>query len=222
MVASLSFRRPGRLRPLRSARPFWPRGARLPGRGAPPDEGECVRAASAAAERVEEVREAARGWRRAGAIDAGTFEEILRRYPESRTIPSVVWRALTGFFVSIVILAAVGFVAVGIRLSNGSAWQILFSFFAVVCAVAAEAQEASPRFAMRGGVGAASFWAVVFALTALFIFLEEKHLVSTDDALTIVFAVSALLWAIAGWRFGIPVYAAFAAIGLFAFFARLS
>src|SRR5450631_166743 len=73
---------------------------------------------------------------------------------------------------------------------------------------------------MRGGVGTTSFWAVIFALTALFLFLEERRLVTTYDTVTIVFAAGALLWAAAGWRWGIPIYAAFSAACLFAFLAR--
>ena len=46
---------------------------------------------TAAAERVEEVRAAADGWKRAGAVDDGTFEEIFRRYPE------IHWR-VTAFY----------------------------------------------------------------------------------------------------------------------------
>lgn len=179
-----------------------------------------MRSTSATAERAEEARDAARGWKRAGAVDAVTFEEILRRFPEPRTVPSAVWRALTGFFVSIAILAALGMVAVGIRFSDSSAWQILLCFGSLACVAAAELQEASPRLAMRGGVGATSFWAVVFALIALFIFLEERRLVPTDDAITIVLATGAVLWASAGWRWGIPVYVAFSAIAFFAFLAR--
>ena len=49
----------------------------------------------AAAERVEEVRAAARGWKRAGAIGEGTLEEIFRRYPEPRTLPAPLWRVLS-------------------------------------------------------------------------------------------------------------------------------
>ena len=90
-----------------------------------------------AAERVEEVRAAAEGWKRAGAIDAGTFEEISRRYPEPRPLPAPLWRILTAFFVTAVLLLLTGALFIAFRPGIESASILLF-FLAAACVVATE------------------------------------------------------------------------------------
>jgi hypothetical protein len=114
-------------------------------------KGEWIRA-----ERVEEVRAAAEGWKRAGAVAPRTFEDISGRYPEPRVLPSPLWRVLVFVFVSLALLLLVGAFALGTR-SAGAFTVVLFPF-ATACLIAAEAQESAPRLALRGGAGATSFW----------------------------------------------------------------
>jgi hypothetical protein len=172
-----------------------------------------------AAERVEEVRAAADGWRRAGAVDAGTFKEISGRYPEPRILPSPLWRALTAFFVTAILLLLTGALFMAFRPEIGSAFLLLF-FLAVACLVATEAQENAPRLALRGGAGATCFWGILFLLGGLFLLLEETLKVREAGGLTIVVLSSFVLWALAAWRWGSPVCAGFAGISLFLLLAR--
>ncbi len=171
------------------------------------------------AERVEEVRAAAHGWKRGGAIGAGTFEEILRRYPEPRALPALLWRVLVFVFVSLALLLLLGAFAAGAH-GGARALIVLFFLFGVACLVATEAQENAPRLALRGGAGATCFWGVVFSLGGLFLLLEETLKVRGEDGLTIVALASLVLWALAAWRWGSPVYAGFAGISLFLLLAR--
>ncbi len=97
-----------------------------------------------AAERVEEVRAAARGWKRAGAISSGTFEEILLRYPEPRTLPAPLWRLLTFVFGSFILLAFAAFFVLTVRPSGSSAW-VLCAVLGVIFVVAADLQARVAR-----------------------------------------------------------------------------
>src|SRR5664279_5529594 len=72
-------------------------------------------------ERLEEVRAAAEGWKRAGAIDSGTFGEISRRYPEPRPLPAPLWRLLTAFFVTAALLLLTGAFFIAFRPEIGTA-----------------------------------------------------------------------------------------------------
>ena len=59
-----------------------------------------MRPDSVAWERAAEVREAAQGWRRVGAIDAPTEQAIREAYPDPCITPSAVWRVLTAGMVT--------------------------------------------------------------------------------------------------------------------------
>jgi hypothetical protein len=172
-----------------------------------------------AAERVEEVRAAARGWKRAGAVDEGTFEEILRRYPEPRTLPAPLWRLLTFVLASFILLAVFGAFAVAARPNAAGAWVLCAVFGAAFLAVA-ELQARSPAMALRGGVEAASFWGILLLVGGLFLLLEENLHFREPEGPNLVLAGAAVLLALAGFRFGNPVFAGFAAGALFVLLAR--
>lgn len=172
-----------------------------------------------AAERVEEVRAAARGWRRAGAIGEGAFEEILRRYPEPRTLPAPLWRVVTFVLASAVLLlgAAALFVAASPRLAN--AW-LLCAVLGAAFVSAAEVQARAPALALRGGVEATSFWGVLFLVGGLFVLLEESLHVGEPSGPNLVLFAGALLFGLAAWRWGNPAFAGFAAEAAFVLLAR--
>jgi hypothetical protein len=172
-----------------------------------------------AAERVEEVRAAAEGWKGAGAVDSGTFEEISRRYPEPRPLPSPLWRALVLVFVSVAQLLLLGAFVIGVRGSTGAITVVLF-LFAAASLVVAEAQENAPRLAHRGGAGATSFWGIVFLLAGVFLFLEESLGAREKGGVTLLLFAALAACALAAWRWGNPVYAALGAISFFLVLAR--
>jgi hypothetical protein len=173
----------------------------------------------AASERVEEVRAAAEGWKRAGAIDEGTFEEISRRYPEPRPVPADLWRALTAFFVTAALLLLTGAFFIALRPEIGTA-PLLLLLLSAVCIVATEVQERSPALALRGGAGATSFWGILFFLAGVFLFLEETLKVRERGGMTLLLLAALAAYALAAWRWGSPVYVSFAAISFFLLLAR--
>jgi hypothetical protein len=177
-------------------------------------KGEWIRA-----ERVEEVRAAAEGWKRAGAVGPGTFEEISWRYPEPRVLPSPLWRALVFVFVSLALLLLLGAFAFGARGGAGALTVLLF-LFGAACLVATEAQENAPHLALRGGAGATSFWGIAFVLAGVFLFLEETLKVRERGGMTLLLLAAFAAYALAAWRWGSPAFAALAAISFFLLLAR--
>jgi len=121
-----------------------------------------MRPESIAWERAAEIRDAADGWRQAGAISASTHEAIRNTYPDRCVTPSAVWRALTAVMVTAVVLCSFGAFALAIKPSEVGL-SLLLWLFGAACVVASELLEASPRFAQRGAAGAAAFWGSSFS-----------------------------------------------------------
>jgi hypothetical protein len=172
-----------------------------------------------ACERVEEVRAAAAGWKRAGGLEPDSFEEISRRYPEPRPIPAPLWRALVFFFVSLGILLFLGAFALGARPNIGG-FGALLACFGMVCVAATEVQENLPTLALRGGAGATALWGITFLLGALFVLLEETLHLREPLGPNILLLASLVLWSLAAWRWGSPVWALLAAASLFLLLGR--
>jgi hypothetical protein len=172
-----------------------------------------------AAERAEEVRAAARGWKRAGAISEGTFEEISRRYPEPRTLPAPLWRILFFVLSSFVLLAVFAAFAVASRPNAASAW-VLCTVFGLAFIAMADLQARSPAMALRGGVEAASFWGIGILIGGLFLLLEEPLHVGEPAGPNLVLLGAAVLLALAAFRWGNAAFAGFAAGALFVLLSR--
>ncbi len=178
-----------------------------------------MRAEGAAAERIEEVRAAAHGWKRAGAVDAAGIDEILRRYPEPRVLPALLWRALVFGFVSLGLLLLLGAFALGSRPNIGG-FGVLLAFFGVGCVVATEVQSRVPALALRGSAGATELWGAVFVLGALFILLEDVMHLGEPDGPNLLLLASLAFFGLAAWRWGTPASALLSAASLFLLLGR--
>ena len=165
-----------------------------------------MRPDSIAWERGAEVRAAADGWTRAGAIDAPTLEAIRNAYPDPGVTPSTVWRVLTAVMVTAVVLCTFGAFVLATR-PREVGLSLLLWFFGAACVVATERLEVSPRFARRGAAGAAAFWSVLLFLGGLGLLLHEIPAIRGEDALRLFLLMSALSWAAACWRWGSPLFA---------------
>jgi hypothetical protein len=179
-----------------------------------------MRPESAAWNRAAEVRAAADGWLRVGAIDRPTFDRIGAAYPDPCVTPSIVWRVLTMAMVTAIILCTLGACWIAIR-AKDVGLSVLFVLAAAACLVATERMEASPRYARRGAAGATSFWAIVLTLLALGLFLVDSMKLRFDDGIDIVLAAGSLAWAASSWRWGNPLFAGLSAVSLFLFLGRL-
>ena len=179
-----------------------------------------MRLGSAAWERTAEVRAAADGWRRAGAIDRATHEAVRTAYPDPCVTPSAVWRLLTAAMVTAVVLCTLGAVWVATK-PDTVGLSLLLAGFAGAGLVATEGLEASPRLARRGAAGATSFWGGVFLLVGLGVFLQDLPRVQSEHAINAVLVAGVLVWAAGCWRWGNPLFAALSAVSLFLFLARV-
>ncbi len=176
-----------------------------------------MRAAAVEWERAAEVRDAAEGWLRAGAIDEATAARIRGAYPDTGETPPTAWRVLTAGVVSAIVLCLVGALALMLNASNAGFRVLLFASGAAL-AIATERLEASPRTAHRGAAGATAFWSVALFLGALGLALADRS--RLDDALDGLLAAATVAWALACWRWGSPLFAALSAVALFALLAR--
>jgi hypothetical protein len=179
-----------------------------------------MRPESIAWERAAEVRDAADGWRRAGAIDAPTHEAIRSTYPDRCVTPSAVWRVLTAVMVTAVVLCSFGALALAIR-PHEVGLSLLLWLFGAACVVATERLEVSPRLARRGAAGAAAFWGIVLFLGGLGLLLHEIPAISGEDALRLFLLTSALTWAAACWRWGSPLFAGLSIASFFVLLAQV-
>jgi hypothetical protein len=171
-------------------------------------------------ERAAEVREAADGWLRAGAIDRSTFEAIRNAYPDPCITPSVIWRILTAVMVTAVALCTFGAIWIATQPGPAGLGLALLVFAAALVGVT-ERLEATPRLARRGASGATSFWAGIFVLAGLLLLLHESLGVRTARVLDVVLVASVLGWGAGCWRWGNPLFAAFSGISLFILLSRL-
>jgi hypothetical protein len=170
-----------------------------------------MRAAWVEAERITEVREAARGWKHAGAIDAAALAAIEAEFPQSRLELARAWNLLIFVLVSVAIL--------GVQIGVFGFHEKRSGQFFVYAAILAGATELlrGSRLSGTGSDAATSFWAVVMLIIAFGILLEPEK---GRGALTATIAVAGLAWAAACWRWGFSVYGAFAALAGFLFLAR--
>ena len=180
-----------------------------------------MRAESVAWERAAEVNEAAEGWRRVGAIDEPTERAIRDAYPDPCITPSAVWRVLTACVVGAVIVCAFGAFEAAFR-PKGTGHQVLLFLFAAACIAVTEVLEASPRFSRRGAAGATSFLGIVALLLGWGLFLLETVRMRFDDGLDAVLIAAAVVWGVASWRWGSPVFAALSAVSLIMFLGRVT
>jgi|RhiMethySRZTD1v2_1073278.scaffolds.fasta_scaffold10493_11 hypothetical protein len=179
-----------------------------------------MRRQSIAWERAAEVRDAADGWRRAGAIGAPTHEAIKNAYPDPCVTPSAVWRVLTAVMVTAVVLCSFGAFALAIR-PREVGLSLLLWLFGGACVVATERLEGSLRLARRGAAGAAAFWGIVLFLGGLGQLLHEIRAISGEDALRLFLLTSALTWAAACWRWGSPLFAGLSVASVFVLLAQV-
>ena len=154
-----------------------------------------MRSARADAERASEVRDAARDWKQAGAIDAATLAAIEAEFPERRLELARAWNVLIFVLVSAAILgvqvAVFGFHAK----SSGR-----FFVYAAILAAVTEVLRGS-RLSGTGSDAATSFWAVVNLIVGFALLLEGPK-----PPLTATIAVAGMAFAAAGWRWGFALY----------------
>ena len=180
-----------------------------------------MRRDSIAWERAAEVREAAEGWLRAGAIGTPTYDAIRDAYPDPCVTPGPVWRVLTAVMASVIVvcIAAALELAVQLDLAGGA---VLLLVMGGVSLGVTELLEASPRTARRGAAGATAFWGSLFVIVGLWGVLTDGWKRDADGALHLALLASTIVWAVGCWRWGHPLFAGLSAVSLFVLLSRFS
>lgn len=161
----------------------------------------------AAAARAREVRDAARAWRSAGAIDDAVLTTIERARPDDRRRQTPLWRALIFLFVFVAASAvtALAFFVFQPSKTGGAALSLVFG---VLLAAATEIEQGPMRLDGTGAEAATSWLSLTSLVTGIALLLPWSPERTSAGALL---AMSAVLLAGAAWRWGFPVYALFAA-----------
>ena len=169
-----------------------------------------MRAAWVRAEREGEVRQAARSWREANAIDETTLSAIEALYPAAWPKPALLWGVLLFFFVTFFVAA--------LLVSLGIAHQIELTAFLLAggLAFAADRLRGSASTVGAATSGAAAFWSVVCLLIG-----TGQAMSWGADAWTVLLLVGVVAWAAAAWHWGYPAFACFVAVFFFLLAARL-
>lgn len=171
-----------------------------------------MRAAWVHAERQSEVRDAARAWRRAGAIDEAALAAIGARYPAPWPSWSPVWSTLAFVFVSVAVVGVFVFLASGFR----SLGTVSFLFAAGLPFVT-ERLRASPSAAAASSGAAAAFWAAVCLMVGV-----GDAVQGGDKIITAALVAGVLAFGAGAWRWGYPALALLATAFLFLFLARFA
>jgi hypothetical protein len=182
-----------------------------------------VRPEVAHADRTAAVRDAARAWQRAGAIDEAARAAIDARFPDDRERVGPVFRVLLFVFTLLAVNAGFGLMIllVGAESGRGGALAVLALLTGGAMTVFTELQTGRLRRRQGGTEAGTSLLAIGFVAAALAWLLFEGVEVPFRDAISILCLAGAGLLAAAAWRWGYPLYAAAATAALLTAVARL-
>lgn len=176
-----------------------------------------MRERRAAESRVAEVRQAARAWHRAGAIDAAALTSIEAAYPDERLRLATAWKALIFVIVSIAVNAAFAGLLMLTNAGDGYGYWLAF---AAIFAAATELLLGARRIGENGSTAATSFWAAVYAIVASALFFLDGPSRNAGHAETAALLSAAVVFAAACWHWGFEAYGVFAAVAFFFLLAR--
>jgi hypothetical protein len=161
-----------------------------------------------AADRKQDVREAAHAWRRAGAIEATTLDSIVRAYPDDRSRLRPAFRVLLFVFT----LIAVGSACAVLGITGVPLGALLWGF-ALGSIALTEVQIGPLRRSGAGAEEATALLAFGFSVAALAWSIGEAP--DGDFRWRLQCVAAAVLAAAAAWRWGIAVFGILAAACLF-------
>jgi len=178
-----------------------------------------VRPGAAAADRMWTVRQAAKGWFRAGIIDEPTLRAVEQAYPDDRRRTGFAFRILLFVFTFFGLEAAIVLVSFLLEPSNGTFGMLALG--AGIAGVMATEYLNGPLARRQGGIEeAVSLFAIVQLAAAAVVWLLSARL-QPDRSFGIFFVLCAFLFGAAAWRWGYWIYAGVAGIALFLGLAHL-
>jgi hypothetical protein len=179
-----------------------------------------MRAEVAEAERRYEVREAARGWHLAAAIDEETRKKVDAAYPDDRSRLGPVFRVLVFVFSLVVLQAALGVAGLMFTAAGESAAAVVFFLFGCGLAALTEVQLVAMKRRQGGTEAATAILAVILIVGSLLFLVAESGKPEERVLIDMALILSAIvLWA-AAFRWGYSIFAVAAAICVFVLLAR--
>lgn len=179
-----------------------------------------MRADVAEADRRQEVREAARGWERAGAIGEATRAVIDAGYPDDRARLGPVFRVLVFGFTSVVVSSLFGLFGLFLRPALEQAGWLLLLLFGGVLVAAAELQIGTLRRRQGGTETATAFLGLAYLAGGLLWLVFERGHLGEDVSINLGLILVASLFGAAGYRWGYTVFALASGVALFLLLAR--
>jgi MFS family permease len=179
-----------------------------------------VRADVEEADRRYEVREAARGWQRAAAVDEETRKKIDAAYPDDRNRLGPVFRVLVFGFSLVVLQSAMGIVGLAFASAGESAAAAVFLLFGLGLAGLTEAQLGSLKRRQGGTEAATAFLAVGLIIGSLMWLIAESAKPGDKVLVDTALILSIIVLGAAAWRWGYSLFAVVAAICGFVLLAR--
>jgi hypothetical protein len=166
-----------------------------------------VRADAAAADRNYAVRDAARGWRKAGAIDDATLAAVNARWPDDRRRLGPVFRILVAIFTMITLWGFLGIVALS---TDGKGMGGVFLVLGTGLCVLADLQIGPLRRSQGGTEAATALVGISWLLCGIGLEIDSAHL-HGHTAGVAFFVLAGLVCAAAAYRWGYPLSALVAA-----------
>ncbi len=161
-----------------------------------------MRAKAAAAERNREVREAARAWHRAGAIDDAQLVGIEAAYPDDRGRLGPVFRTLIGGFTAFGVFVALGLASLVLQVRSETTFGLLCLLFGLGLLALTELQVGPLRRAQGGAETATGLLTVLFLILGVAVFVVLEMELSTGLRVLVVLGWSLLVSTFAALRWG--------------------
>jgi hypothetical protein len=172
---------------------------------------------AALADRNAAVRAAARGWKRAGAVDDTALAAVEAAYPDDRHRLGPVFRILVFLFTVIAVNGGCGFVWALISSLRDVPPPALLLVLGVALLVLTELQVTKMR-RVQGGSEAATSLVGIGYLLGFAGSMADKAGLSSLHVIAVVLLAAAFLLAGAAWRWGYPLYAGASLVALLAIF----
>jgi hypothetical protein len=180
-----------------------------------------MRAKAVAAERNREVREAARAWHRAGAIDDARLGGVEAAYPDDRGRLGPVFRTLIGGFTAFGVLVALGLASLLLQVRSERAFGVLCLAFGLGLLALTELQVGPLRRAQGGAESATGLLMILFLILGVVIFVVVEMELSTGLRVLLILGWSLLVSTFAALRWGSVSAAVVAATCFFLILAQL-
>jgi len=161
------------------------------------------------------VRDAARGWRSAGAINDRALDAVVRSYPDDRVRLGPNFRGLAFVFTALALNAVFFFffVMAVFRPDGKTAGVLAVAFGLFLCALA-DIQFGALRREEGGTEAATALVGLAYVLVGAGLLMLDARL-ADRTVLSWLFAMATLAFAAAAWRWGMRVCAAVAGVSFF-------